>query len=94
MIVMPLTYSITDGIGAGFITWALLKLVKGKWREIHWLMAVVTSRLSSTSRRTGFSSSGTDSGSGLSSGRRPKGAGRFVSAIALPARVGPRLPFR
>ena len=24
MIVMPLTYSITDGIGAGFITWALL----------------------------------------------------------------------
>jgi AGZA family xanthine/uracil permease-like MFS transporter len=42
MIVMPLTYSITDGIGAGFITWALLKIVKGKWREIHWLMAVVT----------------------------------------------------
>jgi AGZA family xanthine/uracil permease-like MFS transporter len=42
IIVMPLTYSITDGIGAGFITWALLKLVKGKWREIHWLMAVVT----------------------------------------------------
>ena len=42
VIVMPLTYSITDGIGAGFITWALLKLVKGKWREIHWLMAVVT----------------------------------------------------
>jgi adenine/guanine/hypoxanthine permease len=42
IIVMPLTYSITDGIGAGFIAWALLKLVKGKWREIHWLMAVVT----------------------------------------------------
>jgi AGZA family xanthine/uracil permease-like MFS transporter len=42
MIVMPLTYSITNGIGAGFITWALIKLVKGKWREIHWLMAVVT----------------------------------------------------
>jgi len=42
IIVMPLTYSITDGIGAGFITWALLKLAKGKWREIHWLMAVVT----------------------------------------------------
>jgi len=42
IIVMPLTYSITDGIGAGFITWALLKIVRGKWREIHWLMAVVT----------------------------------------------------
>jgi AGZA family xanthine/uracil permease-like MFS transporter len=42
MIVMPLTYSITDGIGAGFITWALLKIVTRKWREIHPLMAVVT----------------------------------------------------
>jgi AGZA family xanthine/uracil permease-like MFS transporter len=42
IIVMPLTYSITDGIGAGFITWALLKIVKRKWREIHPLMAVVT----------------------------------------------------
>jgi AGZA family xanthine/uracil permease-like MFS transporter len=42
MIVMPLTYSITDGIGAGFITWAVLKLVHRKWREIHPLMAIVT----------------------------------------------------
>ena len=42
MIVMPLTYSITDGIGAGFITWALLKIVTRKWREIHPLMAVGT----------------------------------------------------
>jgi adenine/guanine/hypoxanthine permease len=42
IIVMPLTYSITDGIGAGFITWALLKIVHRKWGEIHWLMAVVT----------------------------------------------------
>ena len=42
IIVMPLTYSITDGIGAGFIVWALLKIVGRKWREIHPLMAVVT----------------------------------------------------
>ncbi len=42
MIVMPLTYSITDGIGAGFITWAVIKLVHRKWSEIHPLMAIVT----------------------------------------------------
>ena len=42
MIVMPLTYSITDGIGAGFIAWALLKIVHRKWSEIHPLMAIVT----------------------------------------------------
>ena len=42
IIVMPLTYSITDGIGAGFIVWALLKIVGRKWGEIHPLMAVVT----------------------------------------------------
>jgi AGZA family xanthine/uracil permease-like MFS transporter len=42
IIVMPLTYSITDGIGAGFITWAVIKLVHRKWSEIHPLMAIVT----------------------------------------------------
>jgi AGZA family xanthine/uracil permease-like MFS transporter len=42
IILMPLTYDITVGIGAGFITWTLLKVVKRKWGEIHWLMWVVT----------------------------------------------------
>jgi AGZA family xanthine/uracil permease-like MFS transporter len=42
IIVMPLTYSITDGIGAGFICWAVLKVAKREWREIHPLMAIVT----------------------------------------------------
>jgi AGZA family xanthine/uracil permease-like MFS transporter len=42
IILMPLTYDITVGIGAGFITWVLLKVVLGKWREIHPLMWVVT----------------------------------------------------
>jgi AGZA family xanthine/uracil permease-like MFS transporter len=41
MILMPLTYNITVGIGAGFITWVFLKVVKGKWAEVHWLMWVV-----------------------------------------------------
>jgi len=42
IILMPLTYEISVGIGAGFITWTLIKLVKGKMREIHPLMWVVS----------------------------------------------------
>ena len=30
MILMPLTYDITVGIGAGFISWVLIKVVRGK----------------------------------------------------------------
>lgn len=42
MILMPLTYDITVGIGAGFVTWVFIKLVKGKAGEVHWLMYAVT----------------------------------------------------
>lgn len=41
IILMPLTFSITVGIGAGFVTYTMIKLVKGKAREIHPLMWVV-----------------------------------------------------
>ncbi|MGW6744433.1 NCS2 family permease [Streptomyces sp. NPDC055025] len=36
--VMPFTYSITNGIGAGFIAYVLIKTVLGKAREVHWLL--------------------------------------------------------
>jgi AGZA family xanthine/uracil permease-like MFS transporter len=36
--VMPFTYSITNGIGAGFIAYVVLKSVLGKAREVHWLL--------------------------------------------------------
>jgi AGZA family xanthine/uracil permease-like MFS transporter len=42
MILMPLTYDISVGIGAGFIAWTLLKVVRGKIADIHPLMWVVT----------------------------------------------------
>ncbi len=42
LIVMPLTYSITNGIAAGFIVWVFMKIVAGKVREIHPLMWLVT----------------------------------------------------
>ncbi len=41
MVVMPFTYSITNGVGVGFVTYAFIKLVQGKAREVHWLMWVV-----------------------------------------------------
>jgi adenine/guanine/hypoxanthine permease len=41
MILMPLTYDITVGIGAGFISWVLLKVVKGKVAQVPALMWVV-----------------------------------------------------
>ncbi len=38
---MPFTYSITNGIGAGFVTYCLIKLVNGKAREVKPLMWVL-----------------------------------------------------
>ncbi len=42
IVLMPLTYSITVGIGAGFVMYTLIKVVKGKASELHPLMWVVT----------------------------------------------------
>ncbi|MDH4307211.1 MAG: NCS2 family permease, partial [Acidimicrobiia bacterium] len=41
MILMPLTYSITVGIGAGFVTHVVVKVFRGKTREIPILMWIV-----------------------------------------------------
>ncbi|KTR06510.1 NCS2 family permease [Curtobacterium luteum] len=41
IVVMPLTYSIANGIGAGFISWVLIKLLSGRGREVSWLLYVV-----------------------------------------------------
>jgi AGZA family xanthine/uracil permease-like MFS transporter len=37
---MPFTYSITNGIGAGFIAYCFIKLVRGKGREVAPMMYV------------------------------------------------------
>jgi len=42
MILMPLTYDITVGIGAGFIAWVVIKLFRGRVDAIHPLMWVVS----------------------------------------------------
>ncbi|UYK39371.1 NCS2 family permease [Microbacterium terricola] len=39
--VMPLTYSIANGIGAGFISWAVIRSLSGKARQISPLLWIV-----------------------------------------------------
>jgi len=41
IVLMPFTYSITVGIGAGFITYVIIKIARGKVAGIHPLMWVV-----------------------------------------------------
>jgi AGZA family xanthine/uracil permease-like MFS transporter len=39
---MPFTYSITVGIGAGFVSWVIIKIFTGRIREVNWLMWVIS----------------------------------------------------
>ena len=41
IVLMPFTYSITVGIGAGFVSYVLIKVVLGKARALHPLLLVV-----------------------------------------------------
>ena len=42
IVLMPFTYSISAGIGAGFISWVFLKIVRGKVGEVQPLMWIVS----------------------------------------------------
>jgi adenine/guanine/hypoxanthine permease len=41
LIMIPLTYSIANGLAFGFIAFALIKLFVGRWRDVHWLVYVL-----------------------------------------------------
>ncbi|WP_040159561.1 NCS2 family permease [Mobilicoccus massiliensis] len=44
IVLMPFTYSITAGIGAGFVTFVVIKIARGRARELHpllWLISVL-----------------------------------------------------
>jgi AGZA family xanthine/uracil permease-like MFS transporter len=41
IVVMPFTYSITNGIGAGFVTYVVIQAVAGRARSVHPLLWVV-----------------------------------------------------
>jgi AGZA family xanthine/uracil permease-like MFS transporter len=42
MVLMPLTYDVAIGIGAGFISWTFIKVIRGKLDQIHPLMWAVS----------------------------------------------------
>jgi len=39
---IPFTFSITDGIAFGFISYVALSVIAGKYRKLHWLMVLFT----------------------------------------------------
>jgi len=39
---IPFTFSITDGIAFGFISYVLLSVIAGRYRKLHWLMVLFT----------------------------------------------------
>ena len=44
IVLMPFTYSITNGIGAGMISYVVLRTAQGRWREPHvlvWAIAIL-----------------------------------------------------
>jgi AGZA family xanthine/uracil permease-like MFS transporter len=42
MLVMPFTWSISNGIGAGFITYVVIKLATGRGGQVHWMLYVAS----------------------------------------------------
>jgi AGZA family xanthine/uracil permease-like MFS transporter len=41
ILVMPFTYSITNGIGFGFISYVVIRIAQGEWRRINPILYVV-----------------------------------------------------
>lgn len=42
MVTIPLTFSIANGIAIGFIAYTFLKVSRGEWRTVSWLVYVLT----------------------------------------------------
>jgi AGZA family xanthine/uracil permease-like MFS transporter len=42
IVLMPFTYSITNGVGAGFLSYAVIQLLRGRWRHLHPLLILVS----------------------------------------------------
>jgi AGZA family xanthine/uracil permease-like MFS transporter len=39
---MPFTFSITNGVAAGFLSYTVIAALRGRWREVHWLLYAVS----------------------------------------------------
>jgi AGZA family xanthine/uracil permease-like MFS transporter len=42
MVAIPLTFSIANGLAFGFIAYTLLKILRGRFREVNWMVYVLT----------------------------------------------------
>ena len=42
IVLMPFTFSITNGVGAGFVSYAAIALLRGRGREVHPLLYVIS----------------------------------------------------
>ena len=42
IILMPLTYSIAQGLAFGFLSYTILKLATGKHKQVHWIMYFIS----------------------------------------------------
>ncbi len=42
MLAIPLTYSIANGLAFGFCAWTLLKVLRGRFRSVHWMVYGLT----------------------------------------------------
>jgi AGZA family xanthine/uracil permease-like MFS transporter len=41
MMTIPLSFSIANGLAFGFTAYALMKIVRGKWRQVNWFVYVL-----------------------------------------------------
>jgi adenine/guanine/hypoxanthine permease len=42
MVVMPFTFSITNGVAAGFVSYTVIQVLRGRAADVHWLMYLVS----------------------------------------------------
>jgi AGZA family xanthine/uracil permease-like MFS transporter len=42
MMTIPLTFSIANGLAFGFTAYSLLKILRGKFREVNWFVYLLT----------------------------------------------------
>jgi len=42
MVAIPLTFSIGNGIAFGFISYTVLRIIRGEFRKVNWLVYLLT----------------------------------------------------
>jgi len=42
VVAIPLTFSIANGLAFGFTAWTVIKVARGQWREVNWLVYLLT----------------------------------------------------